>query len=301
VHFALLGALLFVVDAAREGGSAVREEGRPALVVRAGSAAAAGESLGRWIEDELLYREALRRGLDRGDRGVRHRLLQKIRFLEADTGAEPDGARVRRARELGLDRDDTVIRRLLVRKMRILHGTPQESEVRDPTRLRAFWETVRERYRQAPTTTFSQVFVARQGDAAGPAQRARELADALRERPEGVHGEGDPFPAGRRLVGRSDGELDALFGPGFAAAVAACAEGVWCGPLASPFGLHVVRVEARQPGRLPELAEVHARVVAAHRRALAAERLRGFLETLRQRWEVRVVARDAGTGERFVP
>jgi hypothetical protein len=301
VHFAVLGALLFATDAAWQARGAGDEAARPALGVRADSAAAAGDSLARWIEDELLYREALRRGLDRDDRGVRHRLLQKIRFLEDEPGSRDDEALVRRARELGLDRDDTVIRRLLVQKMRLLHGTPPESEVRDPERLRAFWQTTRERYRQPATTSFAHVFVARRGDGSDAVPRARRLLDALDEGREGVHGAGDPFPAGRRLVGRSDAELDALFGPGFAASVAECAEDSWCGPIASPLGLHGVRVEARQPGRLPGLAEVRPQIVAAHRRALGAKRLREFVEALRRRWAVRVVARDPGVGEGNAP
>jgi len=42
----------------------------------------------RAIEDEILYREALRRGLDRDDRVVRQRLVQKMLFL----AEELDGA-----------------------------------------------------------------------------------------------------------------------------------------------------------------------------------------------------------------
>src|SRR5438132_13989200 len=33
------------------------------------------------IDDEILYREALVRGLDRNDRSVRYRLAEKMRFL----------------------------------------------------------------------------------------------------------------------------------------------------------------------------------------------------------------------------
>lgn len=40
----------------------------------------------RAVEDEILYREALRLGLDRGDGVVRQRLIQKVIFLAEDLG-----------------------------------------------------------------------------------------------------------------------------------------------------------------------------------------------------------------------
>ena len=47
----------------------------------------------RFIDSELLYREALARGLDRGDVIVRRRLIQKMEFLlEAEADAEPPEA-----------------------------------------------------------------------------------------------------------------------------------------------------------------------------------------------------------------
>ena len=54
-----------------------------------------GESAdAQWLEDEVLYREALARGLGEGDLIVRRRLVQKMRLL-LETGvdvAEPDDA-----------------------------------------------------------------------------------------------------------------------------------------------------------------------------------------------------------------
>lgn len=44
-----------------------------------------------WIEEEVLFREALRLGLDQDDSIVRRRLVQKLGFIaEADTSAEPE-------------------------------------------------------------------------------------------------------------------------------------------------------------------------------------------------------------------
>ena len=44
-----------------------------------------------FIEEEILYREALRLGLDQNDRIIKRRLAQKISFLKQETNrAEPD-------------------------------------------------------------------------------------------------------------------------------------------------------------------------------------------------------------------
>lgn len=40
--------------------------------------------LNRYIDDEVLYREALRLGLDQGDHVIRQRLIQKMHFLYRD-------------------------------------------------------------------------------------------------------------------------------------------------------------------------------------------------------------------------
>jgi hypothetical protein len=63
---------------------------------------------------------------------------------------------------------------------------------------------------------------------------------------------------------------------------------VWTGPLPSAFGLHLVRVTARTPSRMPELAEVRGAVerdwMAAHRDRARAR----FYEELRARYDVEV-------------
>src|SRR5262245_29611607 len=55
---------------------------------RSGAPPTAAEVVERYVEAEVLYREALLRGLDRGDVIVRRRLVQKMEFL---TEAEADG------------------------------------------------------------------------------------------------------------------------------------------------------------------------------------------------------------------
>src|SRR5262249_44836244 len=57
------------------------------------------------VEEELLVREAVARGLDRHDRSVHNWLVEQMRVLSEDPGADPERL-YQQARALGLDRSD---------------------------------------------------------------------------------------------------------------------------------------------------------------------------------------------------
>tara|TARA_B100000214_G_scaffold227711_1_gene165955 strand:- start:647 stop:1459 length:813 start_codon:yes stop_codon:yes gene_type:complete len=58
-----------------------------------------------FIEEEILYREALRLGLDQNDRIIKRRLAQKISFLKQETNrAEPDTEQLTDFFEMNLDK-----------------------------------------------------------------------------------------------------------------------------------------------------------------------------------------------------
>ena len=55
-------------------------------------------------------------------------------------------------------------------------------------------------------------------------------------------------------------DLEKQFGTEFTAEVLALPAGKWSGPVRSGYGLHVVKVFDRKPGRIPDLAEVRDKV-----------------------------------------
>lgn len=90
VHFILLGSLVFAADAALtqwRGGeheivvpASVRKEARDTFVARARREPTEAEMrqfLGRWLDNEVLYREGLALGLDKGDPAMRERVIFK--------------------------------------------------------------------------------------------------------------------------------------------------------------------------------------------------------------------------------
>jgi peptidyl-prolyl cis-trans isomerase C len=89
------------------------------------------------------------------------------------------------------------------------------------------------------------------------------------------------------------------FGEDFAAGLADQPDGAWSGPLASVYGLHLVRIVAREAAVDPPLAEVEPRVLREWQRqqrdAYAAEEYR----RLRDSYEVVLpFAEGAGAPQR---
>ena len=71
-----------------------------------------------YVEDEILYREALTRGFASDNPAVVNRLHQKLAFLgDEHVGELSDTEAVRKAAELGLAEQDVILRNMFVRNM----------------------------------------------------------------------------------------------------------------------------------------------------------------------------------------
>jgi hypothetical protein len=107
VHFALIGGALFLLASRNERRVVEMDPARLAELHAAQAskigvarlpADGAREVDARAIEDEILYREALRMGLDRDDPIVKQRLVQKLLLLVEDLGGasrQPTNAELR--------------------------------------------------------------------------------------------------------------------------------------------------------------------------------------------------------------
>lgn len=167
VHFVAIGLVLFAVDAWRSGGretaspapvQVVSEapRGRAPIVVDAGAVerirARAERTLGRtptadevaaeterWIDGEVLYREALERELQRDDPMIHERLAERMSYILEQAAIVPE---------------------------------PGEPE------LRAWFEEHRERWSVPERVDFTHVFIAPRGNG-DDEQRARQFEAAL--------------------------------------------------------------------------------------------------------------------------
>jgi len=269
VHFLALGAALFALYALINPGATDRRTTRidvgPDELAwitttwsqqyrRPPSDAELRSLVDEYVHDEVLYREALAMGLDRDDIIVKRRLVQKLGFLTEDVATQQP---------------------------------PTERE------LEQYFAANRERYRLPPRLTFTHIYFStdQRGAAARPdAERVLARlshAGAPARAPE----LGDRFMLQYDFAERAPDEIAQLFGGAFAESLFALpppqASG-WQGPLNSGFGVHLVRVVARTPGRMPELAEV----VTAVRQDLDLERRNEAnarrYATLRGRYTVQV-------------
>jgi peptidyl-prolyl cis-trans isomerase C len=263
-RFLVLGAALLAVDHAvgresfgpeEEALQIVVSASREARLVEAfraehGRAPSSEETralLDRWIEEEVLYREALALGLDRSDTVVRRQLTQKMRFLIEDATLLPE---------------------------------PSQAD------LQAWLDQHAERYGRGPSVDFEHVFSSRGRHGERLEAEAERLAHELQRAPGSFAGLGDPFPVGQVVKGADRARLRRDFGPEFAEALAGQSEGVWSGPVASAFGLHLVRVTARSPFVPAELVDVLHLVRRDFDLARREQQNRAVVAELRGRYRV---------------
>ncbi|MCC6848594.1 MAG: peptidyl-prolyl cis-trans isomerase [Deltaproteobacteria bacterium] len=260
VHFVVLGAALFALHRAVAPPAATnvivvttalqrgfqQEHAR-----RHGRAPTAEEQralVDRYVETEVMLREALALGLDRGDIIVRRRLVQKMEFLNQDREPLP---------------------------------APTDAD------LAAFLARHAERYRLAGRTTVAHVFVSARLHPDDAETIAEELRARLAagEDPASL---GDPFLRGREFREATEGELGGVFGPELARRLQGAPVGVWVGPYRSSFGLHLVRIAERSGGRPATVDEVRRELgrdwEEERRRDVAGAALRA----LRARYDVRI-------------
>lgn len=241
------------------------------------------------LEDEMLYQEARRLALDMEDQSIRLRLVHKMRAVSADpTLGEAELYRL--ALALGLD-NDVVIRRLLTHKMRLLLQQAPEAAPLSEADLVAYMARHRDRFVRPATVTFSHVFLS--GDVHGErlAEQAQAVLAQLRTRalpPEASVELSDPFLLGQQFHSLSYHGIARYFGTRFAAQVIALEPQTWSEPIASPFGLHLVRTHEQVPEYMPPLATVRPQLQYALLEERASERLAQGLLRLRHVYKLRV-------------
>ncbi|MEO1103354.1 MAG: peptidyl-prolyl cis-trans isomerase [Pseudomonadota bacterium] len=195
----------------------------------------------------------------------------------------------REARSLGLGENDTVVRHRLAQKMALLmEPTPPPPTEAD---LTAFLRENIARYRDLPRVAFTQIFLS-------PATRGdtieADAADLLKDLRNGAN----PAPLSDATQLPETVSLTTLpnvrrvFGPELTAALRTIPLETWSGPLKSAYGLHLIKLTARQTPPDPTLSDVRDAVrrdwEATRRNALA----RAGYAALRDRYDVVIEPAD---------
>jgi hypothetical protein len=179
----------------------------------------------------------------------------------------------REATAIGLDKDDTIIRRRLKQKMEFLVDDFSAADPSD-VNLQQFMDADPERFRADARITFEQVYMV--DPAPGAAEAA--LAALQNDAPGAFEWAGLSGLLPRRFDDTSATSIASQFGSSFREALFALETGKWTGPVESPFGMHLVRIDQITEGRVPPLSEIQDAV----RRDWLSDRRRNAQEALFQ-------------------
>lgn len=201
------------------------------------------------IEDEVLYREALRLGIDRSDPVVRQRLILKMLTLAEQ-----------------------------------LAGATRPASVEE---LRTHYQATQSRWARPSKVRFSHLFASEARKGERPALLTEALArDAtlLARKPP----LGEPFPFLRDVPLTSVEVLAVTYGLDFAQALGRAELGSWSGPIRSKFGWHLVKVIERRPASVPAFEEVRSLVALDHLWARKEQAVREYLTKAIARYRIEV-------------
>jgi hypothetical protein len=202
-----------------------------------------------YIREEVLYREALAMGLDKGDSVVRRRLHQKMEFLTEDIAS--------------LDK-------------------PTEQE------LQAYLLVNQDEYRQPARFSFRQVYLSVSKRGQSSQADAIALLAKLEKQDSNAATLGDPLMVNHQFNLATEQEIERVLGRDFLQSLNETPAGNWQGPLSSGFGLHLVRIDKYIKSEAPGLNEVRKQVVRDWGAKKRNQTNETFYENLRKRYTVRV-------------
>ena len=245
VHFALLGVLLFGIDAYLQDRSGVA--GADEIVVTAG----------RINQLAAVFTKTWSRPPTPAE-------LQGL--VDDYVLAE---AMYRQGVALGVDQDDTVIRRRVRQKMEFFIDSLANTATAPDEALDAWLKERPEAYLVPARFSFHQVYLNpdRHGEALASTAEAllNDLRNAGPEANQGMLGDGTILPP-TNIDYRTDVVVNS-YGEAFANQLDGLPIGEWTGPIESTYGLHLVYMEAKTPSREPVLAEVRDAVERDWRQA----------------------------------
>lgn len=187
---------------------------------------------------------------------------------------------------LGLEQDDAIIRRRIRSKMEFLAISELENEVPGDAVLQALLDKNPQAYAADARYSFDQIYLAAQDEAAARA-RATQMLAALKGGADWQQ-LGDVISLPRSLDNVDRTRIASDFGDEFAASLAGIKSGQWAGPIASGFGLHLVRIGAVQASSKPKLADVRQKLENDWRAQTVKEREAKAYQTLLDGYTIKI-------------
>lgn len=202
------------------------------------------------IKEEVLYREGLVMGLDKGDTIVKRRMAQKVQFLAEDvaTAHEPSTAE-----------------------------------------LKAWFEKNTDKFALPSRYSFRHVYFSPDKRGTNAHDDATKALARIAGQPEDgaqITSVADRFMFQDYYGDRAPSAIAKEFGPQFAVALEKVKPGSWQGPIESGYGWHLVFVDNVIPGRIPAFEEVESDVKTAWLGEQKAQALEKAYKSLRSKYTV---------------
>ena len=194
----------------------------------------------------------------------------------------------REAKKIQLDQDDTIVRRRMRQKMEFLLDDLSTTEPSDED-LQAFLNKNQARFLRDDNISFEHVYLPE-----GSQEQAKILLARLHTEDtriaDAVAGSGllpDSFE------NASATRVRGFFGEEFTRELYKREVGPWQGPIESPFGLHLVRIEQITRGEVPALIDIRAVVRREWQSDARKASRKSLIATLRANYSVQIEDFDA--------
>ena len=191
----------------------------------------------------------------------------------------------RKAVAMGIDRNDTIIRRRLRQKVEFLNDDAASLVQPTDDELTDYLEQNPESFRRPPSYSFRQIYFNPEKHGSDPQAWIAQQKEALNQ---GDDVAGDPSLLAEEFQEADARTIDGTFGYGFSAQLDELDVGQWSGPISSGLGMHVVQLEKRVPGSLPELEQIRSQVVREWSNSLRLETRQKINEALREQYQVTI-------------
>jgi len=203
----------------------------------------------------------------------------------------------REALKLGLDQSDSIIRRRLAQKMEFLTSDIADLEEVSDDNLEAYFQKQADDYRVDPEVGFQHIFFSpeKRADAPGDASALLAQLKAGTLNDEEAVEQSDRTLLSPDFATTSIPIIGRQFGEDFAGSLMDKELGEWFGPIASNYGIHLVKVLERIDGGVPSLETIRETVYNDYRYDKRSQLNDAMLEDLLERYEVVIADRTETT------
>lgn len=197
------------------------------------------------------------------------------------------------AMALELNRDDYIIKRRLVQKMDfVLQSSSFDQQAVDDEQLQSFMDENKDDYRVEPYISFTHIYFSNDNDTKEEAVSLLPELIANNIPFAAASEYGERFLYHLNYIERTYDYVAAHFGPDFTEALFEADElsiggAHWQGPFESQHGKHLVLISKRKPAYYPSLEEVRGRVIDDYRRSKMQEEKSKALLEVRERYPLR--------------